>query len=110
VEKRDSSNFGDKRGGSRGKQGAGKGYSTTKAGTSNTRTIPQGAASSIQDQLADMPAAAQAPLRRLISGDSPTVALAKLVAADKGGKCYRSCAADEKENTCALNLQRLHGI
>jgi hypothetical protein len=50
VEKWDSSKIGGKRGNSMGKQGAGKGYTTAKAGTSNTRAVAQDvAASSIRD-------------------------------------------------------------
>jgi hypothetical protein len=83
VEKWDSSKIGGKRGSSKKKQGAGKRYTTAKAGTSNTRAVAEDvrAASSIWDQNAGMPACP--------GGSCPsrlTMALSKLVAADKGGK------------------------
>jgi hypothetical protein len=56
-----------------------KGYTTARAGTSNTRAAAQDAASSIQ--VAGMPATAQAALLQTL-----TAALSKSVAEDKGGK------------------------
>jgi hypothetical protein len=81
VEKWDSSKIGGKRGGSEGKPGGAKNYTTARAGTSKTRAAAQDAASSIQDQVAGMPAAAQAALLQRL-----TAALSKSVAEDKGGK------------------------
>jgi hypothetical protein len=83
VEKWDStaSKIGGKRGGSKAKPGGAKGFTTARAGTSNTRAAAQDAASSIQDQVAGMPAAAQAALLKTL-----TAALSKSVAEDKGGK------------------------
>jgi hypothetical protein len=77
VEKWDSSKIG----GNQGKQGAAKGYTTARAGTSNTRAAAHDAASSIMDQVAGMPAAAQAALLQTL-----TAVLSKSVAADRGGK------------------------
>jgi hypothetical protein len=62
VEKWDLSKIGGKTDGSKGKQGGAKGYTTARAGTFNTRAAAQDAASSIQDHVAGMPAAAQAAL------------------------------------------------
>jgi hypothetical protein len=81
MEKWDSSKIGAKRGGSKGKPGEAKGYTTARARTSNTRAAAQDAASSIQDQVAGMPAAAQAALLQTL-----TTALSKSVAEDKGGE------------------------
>jgi hypothetical protein len=47
-------------GGSKGEQGVAKGYTSARAGTSNTQAAAQDAARSILDQVAGMPAAAQA--------------------------------------------------
>jgi hypothetical protein len=47
-------------GGSKWEQGVAKGYTTAKAGISNTQAAAQDAARSILDQVAGMPAAAQA--------------------------------------------------
>jgi hypothetical protein len=58
-----------------------KGYTTARAGTSNTRAVAQDPSSLIQDQVAGMPAAEQAALFQTL-----TAALSKSVAGDKGGK------------------------
>jgi hypothetical protein len=67
-------------------QGLQGGYMTARAGTSNTR-VAQDAASSIQDQVAGMPAAGQAALIQTL-----TAALSKSVAGDKGGKRQKMCS------------------
>jgi hypothetical protein len=77
----DSSKIGGKRDGFKGKQGAPKGYTTARAGTSNTRAAAQDAASSIFNQVVCMPAADQAALLQ-----SLTAALSESVVGDKGGK------------------------
>jgi hypothetical protein len=58
-----------------------KGYTTARAGTSNTRAAAQDAATSIQDQVAGMPAAAQAALLQTL-----TAALSMVGADRKGSK------------------------
>jgi hypothetical protein len=67
-----------------GEAGRGQGlHDLARAGTSNTRAAAQDAPSSIQDQVACMPAQAadQAALLQTL-----TAALSKSVAGDKGGK------------------------
>jgi hypothetical protein len=81
VEKWVSSKIGGKRGGSKGKQGGAKGYTTARAGTSNIRCRSRRCELNCKDQVAGMPAAAQAALLQTL-----TAALSKSVGADKGGK------------------------
>jgi hypothetical protein len=88
--------IGGKRGGSKGKPGGAKGYTTARAGTSNTRAAAQEAAISIQDQVAGMPAAAQAALLQTL-----TAALSKSVAEDKGGKRKNLCSKKNGEHLCS---------
>jgi hypothetical protein len=97
------SKIGGKEGRLQGEAGRGQGLHDSKAGRAHpTHRLPliQDAASSIQDQVAGMPAIfAQAALP-----DSLTAALSKSVAADKGGKRQKTCATSRTENTCALSI------
>jgi hypothetical protein len=78
---------------------------TAKAGKSNTQAAAQDAASSIQDQVAGIPAAAQAALLLGL-----TMALSNSVATDKGGKCQKMYVQLIQERTLVLSTQDLHSI
>jgi hypothetical protein len=88
---------------SKGKQGAAKGYTTARAGTSNTRAAAQDAASSIQVGSScghSVPAAAQAALLHTLTAASSLSWWRRTRAAS-----VKRCAVNKAENTCSLSIR-----